>query len=119
MTTTTPPTGGDTLLTKPSTATPSTEPAKTTFVLGDAPSPTDEIRPFSYRATDADLADLKRRIAATRWPERETVADDTQGVRLATIQKLADYWLNQHDWRKVEERIFSYPNFMGKRQLRE
>jgi pimeloyl-ACP methyl ester carboxylesterase len=70
------------------------------------------IRPFSYRASDEELADLKRRIAAMRWPERETVDDDTQGVRLDTIQKLADYWLNQHDWRKVEARINSYPNFI-------
>jgi pimeloyl-ACP methyl ester carboxylesterase len=70
------------------------------------------IRPFSFHASDGELADLKRRIAATRWPEREVVADDTQGVQLATIQKLADFWLNQHDWRKVEARINSYPNFI-------
>ena len=70
------------------------------------------IRPFSFHASDEDLTDLKRRIAATRWPERETVNDDTQGVRLATIQKLADHWLNHHDWRKVEARINSYPNFL-------
>ena len=70
------------------------------------------IRPFSYHATDEELADLKRRIAATRWPERETVNDDTQGVRLATIQKLADHWLNHHDWRAVEARINSFPNFV-------
>ena len=74
--------------------------------------PMKSIRPFQFRASDEDLADLKRRIAATRWPERETVNDDTQGVRLDTIQKLADYWLNQHDWRKVEARINSYPNFV-------
>jgi pimeloyl-ACP methyl ester carboxylesterase len=70
------------------------------------------IRPFQFRASDEDLADLKRRIAATRWPDRELVGDDTQGVQLATIQKLADYWLNQHDWRKVEAKINSYPNFI-------
>jgi pimeloyl-ACP methyl ester carboxylesterase len=70
------------------------------------------IRPFNYRASDEDLADLKRRIAATRWPGRELVKDATQGVQLATIQKLADYWLNEHDWRKVEARINSYPNFI-------
>ena len=70
------------------------------------------IRPFSYHATDDELADLKRRIAATRWPERETVNDDTQGVRLDTIRKLADYWLKEHDWRKVEARINGYPNFV-------
>ena len=88
-----------------------------TFVVGGGTQPEPHveegsIRPFEFRATDEDLADLKRRIAATRWPERETVNDDTQGVRLDTIQKLADYWLNQHDWRKVEARINSYPNFV-------
>ena len=70
------------------------------------------IRPFKYHATDAELADLKRRIAATRWPKRETVNDNTQGVQLATIRKLADYWLNHHDWRRAEAQIFSYPNFI-------
>jgi|KBSMisStandDraft_5_1062788.scaffolds.fasta_scaffold136150_2 pimeloyl-ACP methyl ester carboxylesterase len=70
------------------------------------------IRPFKYRATDEDLADLKRRIKATRWPERETVNDDTQGVQSATMHKLADYWANQHDWRRAEAQIFSYPNFV-------
>src|SRR5258708_7336471 len=51
------------------------------------------IRPFEFHASDEELADLKRRINTTRWPERETVDDDTQGVRLGTIHKLADYWL--------------------------
>jgi len=69
------------------------------------------IRPFRYRASDEDLAELKRRIKATRWPERETVDDHSQGVRLATAQKLADYWLNHHDWRRAEAQIFSHPNF--------
>jgi len=70
------------------------------------------IKPFSFHASDEDLADLKRRIAATRWPGRELVNDATQGVQLATLQKLADYWFNHHDWRKVEARINSYPNFV-------
>ena len=70
------------------------------------------IRPFRYHAPDAELADLKRRIAATRWPERETVNDTTQGVRLATMQKLADHWANHHDWRRAEAQINSYPNFI-------
>ena len=83
---------------------------KETIILGQ--SDDEAIRPFSYRAGDEELADLKSRIAATRWPTRELVNDATQGVQLATIQKLADYWLNQHDWRKVETRIFSYPNFI-------
>ena len=70
------------------------------------------IRPFRYRASDEDLAELKRRIKATRWPERETVDDHSQGVRLAAAQKLADYWLNHHDWRRAEAQIFSHPNFI-------
>jgi pimeloyl-ACP methyl ester carboxylesterase len=81
--------------------------AATTEQSGDT-----SIRPFKYHATDEELADLKRRIKATKWPERETVNDDTQGVRLATTQKLADYWLNHHDWRRAEAQIFSYPNFI-------
>ncbi len=117
MADTTPPTGGaDTLAPKHSTNQQDIILSKP--VIGAAANfePVDDpsIRPFEYRATDAELADLKQRIAATRWPESETVNDDTQGVQLATIQKLADYWLNQHDWRKAEARINSYPNFVTK-----
>ena len=61
----------------------------------------DEIRPFSFHAPEAELADLRRRINATKWPDQEQVADDSQGVQLATIQKLARYWATEHDWRKV------------------
>jgi len=71
-----------------------------------------EMRPFSFHASDEELADLKRRIAATRWPDRETVNDDTQGVQLATMQRLADYWASEYDWRKIEARLNSLPNFM-------
>ena len=69
-----------------------------------APS-ADAIRPFQFNVPDEELVDLRRRIAATRWPERETVGDDTQGVQLATIQKLARYWATEYDWRKVEARL--------------
>lgn len=55
------------------------------------PGPDTSVRPFEFHASDEDLADLRRRILATRWPEQETVADDTQGVQLATAQKLAHY----------------------------
>ncbi|MFL5190503.1 MAG: epoxide hydrolase family protein [Microvirga sp.] len=72
----------------------------------------DAIGPFRVDIPEADLVDLRRRIAATRWPERETVADDTQGVQLATIQKLAQYWATEHDWRKVEAKLNAYPQFM-------
>ena len=70
------------------------------------------IRPFRVNVPEAELTELRRRIIATRWPERETVADDTQGVQLATIQKLARYWATEYDWRKVEARLNSYPHFI-------
>ncbi len=76
-------------------------------VTGDS-----SIRPFTYRARDEDLAELERRIKATRWPDRETVNDETQGVRSDTMRKLADYWANQHDWRRAEAHLFSYPHFL-------
>jgi Epoxide hydrolase N terminus len=65
------------------------------------------IRPFTFEFPDAELEELRRRIKATRWPEKEAVADDTQGVQLATIQKLARYWATEHDWRKVEAKLKS------------
>jgi pimeloyl-ACP methyl ester carboxylesterase len=72
----------------------------------------DEIRPFTVHFSDAELADLKRRIAATRWPGRELVSDQTQGVQLATMQKLATYWEKQYDWRNAEARLNSFPQFV-------
>ena len=63
------------------------------------------IRPFTVSVPEAELTELRRRIAATRYPERETVADDTQGVQLATIQKLARYWATDYDWRKCEAKL--------------
>ena len=71
-------------------------------VVATQPAQNASIRPFSFQASEAALADLKQRVKATRWPDQELVQDDTQGVRLATMQKLADYWANQYDWRKVE-----------------
>ncbi|WP_372783186.1 epoxide hydrolase family protein [Phenylobacterium sp.] len=70
------------------------------------------IRPFSFKASEDELTDLRRRIKATRWPERETVPDDLQGVQLATARKLADYWANDYDWRKVEARLNALPQFI-------
>jgi pimeloyl-ACP methyl ester carboxylesterase len=72
----------------------------------------DAIRPFRIDFPEEALADLRRRIAATKWPERETVADATQGVQLATIKELARYWQTDHDWRKVEARLNALPQFM-------
>jgi pimeloyl-ACP methyl ester carboxylesterase len=73
---------------------------------------TDAIRPFHVHFPDEALADLKRRIAATRWPEREPVPDASQGVQLATMQNLARYWASDYDWRKVEARLNALPQFM-------
>jgi pimeloyl-ACP methyl ester carboxylesterase len=70
------------------------------------------IRPFQVSFPDADLVELRRRVAATRWPERETVADETQGVRLATVQKLARYWATDYDWTKCEARLKALPQFV-------
>jgi pimeloyl-ACP methyl ester carboxylesterase len=70
----------------------------------------DTIRPFKFRASDDALADLKRRITATRWPSKELVA--AQGVQLATMQKLATYWAADYDWRKVESRLAALPQFV-------
>ncbi|MET8363219.1 epoxide hydrolase family protein [Micromonospora sp. NPDC005252] len=73
---------------------------------------TTEIRPVQVEIPQADLDDMKRRIAATRWPEKEIVDDQSQGVPLATIQALARYWENEYDWRKVESRLNALPQFM-------
>jgi pimeloyl-ACP methyl ester carboxylesterase len=70
------------------------------------------IRPFKVNFPDEDLADLRRRIKATRWPDRETVKDSTQGVQLAFMQKLADYWANEYEWRKCEAALNALPNFI-------
>src|SRR4051794_7922588 len=70
------------------------------------------IRPFRVDIPQADLDDLRRRIAATRWPERENVADASQGVQRATMQALARYWATEHDWRKTEARLNSLPQFI-------
>ena len=72
------------------------------------------IRPFQFHASDEALADLRQRILATKWPERETVADASQGVQLATMQKLARYWATEYDWRKCEAKLNALPNFMTK-----
>ena len=58
----------------------------------------------------SELAELRRRINATRWPDRETVADQSQGVQLATIQALARYWATEYDWRKIEAKLNALPN---------
>ncbi|MCL6697750.1 epoxide hydrolase 1 [Sphingomonas sp. NSE70-1] len=112
MAETTPPTGGaDTLAPQPTT-TASDRPIIGTSATVDPTVEDRTIRPFEFRASDEDLADLKQRISATRWPEKETVSDDTQGVQLKTIQKLASYWATGYDWRKVEAQLNALPQFL-------
>ena len=82
-------------------------PANTIRGAGDT-----SIRPFHFTASDDALTDLRRRVAATRWPDKETVADASQGVQLATMQKLAQYWGTDYDWRKCEAKLNALPQFM-------
>jgi pimeloyl-ACP methyl ester carboxylesterase len=109
MPTTTPPPGELETKAPQAAATPTADLTETLILDRGA---ADSIRPFSFHASDEDLAELKRRISATRWPEKETVSDDTQGVQLATIQKLASYWATDYDWRKVEAELDALPQFV-------
>src|SRR5438128_2369362 len=70
------------------------------------------VRPFEFHASDADLTELRQRVSATRWPDRETVPDDTQGVRLAVVQALALHWATDYDWSRCEARLNALPNFV-------
>src|SRR4051812_50206708 len=70
------------------------------------------IRPFTIEIPDGDLEDLRARIAATRWPEKESVEDDSQGVELATMQAVARYWLTEDDWRRGEAGVDAGPPFI-------
>jgi pimeloyl-ACP methyl ester carboxylesterase len=79
---------------------------------GQASSDQADIRPFQVGFPEAELAELRRRVAATRWPERETVTDDSQGVPLAMIQDLARYWGTEYDWSKCEAKLNALPNFI-------
>ena len=79
---------------------------KTSTASDDAP-----VRPFRVNIPEAALDDLRQRLLATRWPEREMVTDRSQGVQLATLQKLARYWTSEYDWRKCEARLNALPQF--------
>jgi len=70
-----------------------------------------DIRPFHVEIPEEELAEMRRRIAATRWPSKELVADRSQGVQLATLQKLARYWATEYDWRKAEATLNALPQF--------
>jgi hypothetical protein len=75
-------------------------------------SRTTEVRPFHVAFSDAKITDLRRRVVATRWPERETVTDDSQGVPLEMMQELAQYWASDYDWSKCEAKLNGLPNFI-------
>src|ERR1700746_2729552 len=72
---------------------------------------TANITEFKVKITEEQLADLRSRIKATRWPNQELVKDRSQGVQLKTMQKLADYWANEYDWRRLEQRLNALPQF--------
>src|SRR5258706_9226495 len=70
-----------------------------------------EIRPFKFTVSDAEVADLRRRVNATKWPEKEWVTDSSDGVPLRTMQNLAKYWATQYDWKKCEAELNALPQF--------
>ena len=84
-------------------------PAKRSVASEDA-----RIRPFRVNVPKADLADLRRRLAATRWPTKELVEDRSQGVQLATLKELVRYWATDYDWRKAETKLNAFPQFVTK-----
>ena len=83
-----------------------------TISSGQADGDKSAIRRFQVGFPPSDLTELRRRVAATRWPEGETVADDSQGVRLALVQELARYWATDYDWAKCEAKLNAQPNFV-------
>jgi pimeloyl-ACP methyl ester carboxylesterase len=86
--------------------------ARTATVFKELPADKTGVRPLRVNVSEEELVELRRRINATRWPERETVTDQTQGVQLATTQALARYWATDYDWRKVEAKLNALPNFI-------
>lgn len=84
----------------------------TTLVSAQTVPASEDIRPFKVSIPEKKLADLKRRLLATEWPEQETVGDQSQGVQLATLQKLADYWAKGYDWRKTEKKLNALAQFI-------
>lgn len=75
-------------------------------------APNDAIRPFRIDVPEQDLVDVRRRVLATRWPDRETVEDQSQGLQLAKLQELVRYWATEYDWRKIETKLNALPQFM-------
>jgi hypothetical protein len=110
--TTSPSGGADTLTPTQRRPTPPQDAVEQKTIILAEPVGDASIRPFQFHASDEELANLKRRIKETRWPERELVDDGTQGVQLALMQKLADYWANDYDWRRCEAQLNALPNFI-------
>jgi pimeloyl-ACP methyl ester carboxylesterase len=81
-------------------------------VTTEAPASATAVRPFTFEVPDSELEDLRARIVATRWPDKETVEDRTEGPQLATMQAVARYWATEYDWRKVEARLKALPQFI-------
>src|SRR5580700_3643775 len=79
---------------------------------GATPADKTTIRPFHVNVPEAELTEVRRRINATRWPDRETVTNESQGLPLATIQDLARYWGTDYDWRKCEAKLNALPQFI-------
>jgi pimeloyl-ACP methyl ester carboxylesterase len=102
----------DPAVTKERTMTTQVQYTASTSTKARAAAEDTTLRPFQFRAPEAALVELRRRIQATQWPERETVTDDSQGVPLAAIQKLARYWATDYDWRKAEARLNALPQFI-------
>src|SRR4051812_34578227 len=80
-------------------------------VMAERSADATAIRPFTIETPESELEDLRARIAATRWPSKERVADRSQGVQLATLQELARYWTTDYDWRKCEAKLNALPQF--------
>src|SRR5499427_9750391 len=82
------------------------------MTMSSRPAVDTAIRSFQIDVPERELADLRQRVLATRWPERETVTDQSQGVQLATMRELARYWGTDYDWRKAEAQLNAFPQFM-------
>src|SRR5215212_1692332 len=89
----------------------SPSPSRMEIVMTSAAETAIDIRPFQVEIPEEELAELRRRIEATRWPSKELVADRSQGVQLATLQALARYWTTDYDWRRCEARLNALPQF--------
>jgi hypothetical protein len=81
-------------------------------MTASVPAASNLLRPFTVAIPDAEIKDLKQRLAHTRWPAQETVADWSQGVRLDHAESLVDYWAREYDWRRFEARLNRFPQFM-------